>query len=82
MSLRLRFFFLIGNGCSRYHYEINVIYGGKMNRFLILLGLYMVVGTAISIAVFRAKQTEEEYFVGAGMEEAPVLSRAVSQLSH
>jgi Na+/proline symporter len=53
-----------------------------MNRFLILLGLYMVVGTAISIAVFRAKQTEEEYFVGAGMEEAPVLSRAVSQLSH
>lgn len=35
-----------------------------MNEFLILLGLYMVVGTAISIIVFRTKQTEEEYFVG------------------
>jgi len=48
-----------------------------MNRFLILLGLYVAVGTAISVIVFRARQTEEEYFVGGRM-----ISGFVSSLTY
>jgi SSS family solute:Na+ symporter len=35
-----------------------------MSGFIILLGLFLVTGTAISLLVMRAKQSQEEYFIG------------------
>jgi SSS family solute:Na+ symporter len=35
-----------------------------MGSFLILLSLYLLVGTVIAIIVHRAGQSQEEYYVG------------------
>ena len=38
-----------------------------MNNFILLLGTYLILGTLIALLVRRAKQTQEEYFVGGRM---------------
>ncbi|MCG8481420.1 MAG: hypothetical protein MI724_20165, partial [Spirochaetales bacterium] len=37
-----------------------------MNGFYVLLGLYALAGTGVSIAVMRRNKTQGEYFVGGG----------------
>jgi len=35
-----------------------------MNPFLILLGLYVIAGSAVALIVHRARQSQEDYFIG------------------
>ncbi|RKX76751.1 MAG: sodium:solute symporter family protein [Spirochaetes bacterium] len=44
-----------------------------MRNFLILLGIYIAAGTAISLYVMRVKQSQEDYFIG-GRKIGAVLS--------
>ncbi|MFW5827071.1 MAG: hypothetical protein ACOCU4_03210, partial [Alkalispirochaeta sp.] len=38
----------------------------RVNGFYLLLGLYAVAGTGVSLAVMRKNRSQSEYFVGGG----------------
>jgi Na+/proline symporter len=42
-----------------------------MSPFIILLGIYLVSGTIIASIVYRAKQTQEEYYIGGRRSRLP-----------